>query len=52
MFKALYACFNIVFLIILFKIFTPGLAHLIIEFITSIFIILNNAINSVNTNIT
>jgi len=48
MFKAIYGCFNLIFLIVVFKMFAPGLAHLIIEFFTSVFTVLNDAVNSMN----
>jgi len=50
MFKSLFGCFNIIFLIMLFKVFAPGLAHLIIELFRTVLIVLNKIVGSMNTN--
>lgn len=46
MFKALYGFFQFIFLLILFKMFAPGIYSLAVELATTILLILNQAASS------
>lgn len=49
MFRALYAFFNLIFLLILFKMFAPGLMELAVSILTNLLVLLNDATSSLST---
>jgi len=46
MFKALYGFFQLIFLLILFKMFAPGIYSLAVDLVTTLLVILNQAAGS------
>jgi len=48
MFRAIYAFFNLIFLLILFKMFTPGLMELAVSILTNILTFINVATSTLN----
>lgn len=49
MFKAIYAFFNFIFLVILFKMFAPGLMELTVELFTNVLVLLNDVVSSMDS---
>lgn len=48
MFRALYGFFNLIFMLILFKMFTPGLFDLAVTLLTTILTFMNEAANQLS----
>ncbi|MBU1202811.1 hypothetical protein KKH39_02080 [Patescibacteria group bacterium] len=49
MFRALYGFFNFIFLIILFKMFAPGIYQLVIQLFTTILVMANDTASAMAT---
>jgi len=49
MFKAIYGFFNLIFMIILFKIFTPEIFDLTIQLLTTMLTFMNEVANQLST---
>ena len=49
MFRAIYGFFNLIFMIILFKMFTPDLFDLAIQLLTTMLTFMNEAANQLST---
>jgi hypothetical protein len=49
MFKAIYAFFNLFFMLILFKMFTPGLFELAVTLLTTMLTFMNEAATQLST---
>jgi hypothetical protein len=49
MFKALYGFFNLIFMLILFKMFTPGLFDLAVTLLTTMLTFMNEAANQLSS---
>jgi len=50
MFRALYAFFNFIFLVILMRMFAPGLMELVIQLFTNVLVILNDVVSTMANN--
>lgn len=48
MFRALYGFFNLIFMLILFKMFTPGLFDLAVTLLTTMLTFMNEAANQLS----